>query len=177
MLSYWFERLRPGVTLPLAVLIAFSAGTPAGIRDVLFALLLVAQFRLWDDLEDRERDRGTHPGRVLARAGRAWPFAAMCVALGAVNLGLAAWFHGSPALLTLLVLHVAMAAYYAWRPPARTKVSDLVLLAKYPAFVFVLAHGTQASPWFVCVGASAIYALACAFEVWHDAAGPLRISS
>jgi hypothetical protein len=177
MLSYWVERLRPSITLPLAVLIAIGAGTSVGIPDVTLAFLLTAQFRLWDDLEDRERDREFHPDRVIPQAASLFPFAAACAGLGALNLGLAALLSGSAAVFTLLLLDMSAAAYYTLRPGERTRSSDLILLAKYPAFVLQLSHGSPASAWFVCAGACAIYAVVCAFEVWHDGTGPLRVRS
>src|ERR1700719_604806 len=47
-----------------------SAATPTPatlVYATACSALLALQFRLWDDLEDRDRDRATHPGRLLVR--------------------------------------------------------------------------------------------------------------
>lgn len=170
MLTYWIERLRPGLTLPLAGLIAISAGSPAGLLDVLLAWLLIAEFRLWDDLTDRERDRVAHPERTLVTAPGVHRFVAMCVALGAMNVAATAALHGVPAAVGLLALHAGTSAYYRWRPVTRTRTSDLLLLGKYPGFVLLLAQPMATPRPLVAAGAVAVYAAACAFEIWHDGA-------
>lgn len=170
MLTYWIERLRPGLTLPLAGLIAIGAGSPAGLLDVLLAWLLIAEFRLWDDLADRDRDRLTHPERTLVRVDGTGRFVAMCAGLGAMNVMATGMLHGGPAVAVLVVLHAGMAAYYRWRPAAPGRTSDLLLLAKYPGFALVLAQpGTEAWPR-IAAGAAAVYVAACAFEIWHNGA-------
>jgi 4-hydroxybenzoate polyprenyltransferase len=177
-MRYWFERLRPRVTVPLAMLIALAAGGKGPFDasrwavDSLCALLLIAQFRLWDDLADREADRIAHPDRVLARSERNGPFVTACLALALANLAIAA-VRGWPGTVTLLALNVAAASFYAWRPEHRTVVSDLALSSKYPAFVCVLAAETASLPY-VTLAAGLIYVLVCAFEIWDDETAPLR---
>jgi hypothetical protein len=78
--------------------------------------------------------------------------------------------------LALLVLDLTAAAWYARRPPIRTVVGDLAILAKYPAFVFLIASPAAWPHPDVWIPALAIYAAACGFEIWHDAATPLRFS-
>ena len=74
MIAYLAERLSPAIFVPAAALIALVSHTAGGhaadswLLDLLLALLLIAQFRLWDDLADREHDRRAHPERVLVRA-------------------------------------------------------------------------------------------------------------
>jgi hypothetical protein len=181
MTRYWIERFAPGLFVPAALLIALAAriGSPLDpIRwslESLLALLLLAQFRLWDDLADRERDRSAHPERVLVRSARVTPFVAVCAGLAFLNVLLLLMWNGAGGAVVLLALDAAAAGWYAWRPDHRTATSDLVLLGKYPAFALLIAGP---STWFVphaWLAALAIYAGACVFEVWHDATGPLNV--
>jgi hypothetical protein len=179
--AYWIERFRPVLFVPAAILVA--AASRAGIEadltswmiDIFCALLLLGQFRLWDDLADRGRDRAAHPSRVLVRAARVAPFVATCLILATLNVVLAAWLRGASAAAAVGALDIAAAAWYRWRPARRTAATDLILLSKYPALVLSLAVGSTASLSALVLSAAAIYGLACAFEIWHDASGPLRI--
>jgi 4-hydroxybenzoate polyprenyltransferase len=178
--AYWLERFRPLLFVPAATVVAAAAhagtgsGTDGWTIDIICALLLLGQFRLWDDLADRERDRAAHPSRVLVRATRVAPFIATCLVLAIVNIVFAGWLRGTAAAAAVVALDVAAAAWYTWRPARRSAATDLVLLTKYPAFVLLLAVGSTAPLPLVVFFAIAIYGLACAFEIWHDASGPLR---
>ena len=75
--AYWLERFRPVLFVPVAILLAAAvrrrrhrADPRRWTIDIFCALLLLGQFRLWDDLADRERDRAAHPSRVLVGATR-----------------------------------------------------------------------------------------------------------
>jgi 4-hydroxybenzoate polyprenyltransferase len=178
MIAYWRERFAPGRFVPAAVLLAMAATATSGggandwaVRTCL-ALSLIAQFRIWDDLADRRRDRHMHPTRVLVAASSARPFVLQAIALAAINLALLAAIEGPAAARLLLAVNAAAAAYYVLRTPHRTIGSDLVLLAKYPAFVLMLS-GTDARPGRLLLALATTYAAACAFEAWHDASGPL----
>ena len=75
VVNYLRERFRLRLFIPLALLIAAAAIVPPAswtsfAIDFAVALLLLAQFRMWDDLADRGRDRIEHPGRVLVRDAR-----------------------------------------------------------------------------------------------------------
>ena len=81
--SWWRER-RNDPRLPAAALQAVvlraagahscgsSAGSGASVMELaaatVGALLLLAQFRIWDDIADRLQDAIAHPDRVLVRA-------------------------------------------------------------------------------------------------------------
>ena len=190
MIAYWRERFDPMRFGPAAALLAMAAAATGGgslpdwgltavlalvFVKALVALLLVMQFRIWDDLADRGRDRREHPERVLVTAKRGWPFVAQAVALAAVNLALVHQFEGRVAAAVLLAINAAATAYYLLRGPHRSVGSDLLLLAKYPAFVVILSPA-DARPGRLVLAIGTTYAAACAFEVWHDAAGPLRIN-
>jgi hypothetical protein len=64
--AYVSERLPLRLILPVSAALALAAGgrweTPgARVSAVATACLLVAQFRIWDDLADLPRDRVAHP--------------------------------------------------------------------------------------------------------------------
>src|SRR4029453_16720699 len=78
------------------------------------ALLLVVEFRLWDDLCDVEVDRLEHPDRVLCQLASLGPFWGLVILLAVINFGLAvivrAWWAAAP----LMGLHVLLAVWYGW---------------------------------------------------------------
>ncbi|MCO5169068.1 MAG: hypothetical protein M9894_22220 [Planctomycetes bacterium] len=132
----------PGAALVLLV--------AAGSREVPLALLLVAAFRLLDDLLDLPHDRLAHPARALSRAPSTAPFVAALLALLAACLALTA----RPSLLAaLLALLVAGA-----RLPRAPR--HLLVAAKYPALVLLLGGPAAAA---VVVGLAF-----AAHEVLHD---------
>ncbi len=181
MRAYWRERFRPSLFVPAAVVLAIAAraGTSFDVRGVvtdgLVALVFLAQFRLWDDLADRQRDRARHPARVLVAARDTSPFVALCVWLGIVNICIAAWRGGTLAASLLGCLDAGAAIWYASRSAGRTVAGDLVLLAKYPAFVLLLSTESASPLGLTLLAASAVYAGACAFEIWHDPTAPMRV--
>jgi hypothetical protein len=134
------------------------------------ATLLLLQFRLWDDLEDRERDRAAHPDRVLVCASPS-PFRRLLAALCLVNVALMAATGSRSAPGGLALLNLAFwLAYRRMRPRLPDFVWRFqVLLFKYPAFVGLLAAaiGTPLSGRSIAA-ALAVYATACAYEVLHD---------
>lgn len=181
MTAYWRERFDLTRFVPAASLLAMAAAATGGgsLADwgltTGLALLLVAQFRVWDDLADRGRDRRDHPERVLVSSTHVWPFVAQAVALAAINLALVHQVEGRTAAALLAALNAAAAAYYLLRSRQRTAASDLLLLSKYPAFVLILS-GAEARPGRLVLALATTYAAACAFEVWHDASAPLRVN-
>ena len=181
MIAYWRERFDPIRFGPAAALVGMAAAATAtsaltawGINTVM-AVTLIAQFRLWDDLADRERDRHIHPERTLVAAARIWPFVTQAVGLAAVNIALVLQIQGRTPATVLLALNLAAAAYYVLRGSERTVGSDLLLLAKYPAFVLILS-GTEPRPGRLVLALATTYAAACAFEIWHDVSGPMRVN-
>jgi hypothetical protein len=177
--GYVRERGRPGIFIPAAILIAVGANAGHAIdfarlvASAALVLLLIAQFRLWDDLADLAIDRSRHPERVLSRAARVEGFVVFALLLATANVAVAAWLSGPVGVVMLLLLDATIAVWYAARPRHRTLVGDLVILIKYPAFVFIVAGSLSPSPAQV-TAAIATYAAACVFEVWHDASSPLR---
>jgi hypothetical protein len=146
--AYLRERFRVRVFGPaivghaaLALWTAAPAPTAISVARALFmAGLLILQFRLWDDLEDRIRDARSHPERVLVRLAPE-PFWRALFTLAAMSIGLVATTRASEALIGLLALDLAALAAYRG---LRTRVSERawthwILLAKYPAFVAIVA--------------------------------------
>lgn len=128
---------------------------------LVFAFTLVLQFRLWDDLADRNRDRIAHPERILAAADDVKPFVAAVWLLGGGNaLGLAGSF-GTTSCLGFVLLNIATAAWY-WRHRERGLTHVLVLHLKYPAFVLLLATAHVTA---LAIAAASAYAALVAFEL------------
>jgi hypothetical protein len=173
------------IGVPVLVALASEAGQAVTIRafasDAAMAALLFAQFRIVDDLADRERDAVVHPGRILVRAPSVAPVVAALAVLSAVTL--AALVVRDPrgtAVAGYLLLDVALAAYYG-AARTRTLLTDHLLLAKYPAFVWIVATSRHRSPpWLltpldaaVMFGAgAAMYLAACVYEAVHDTTSP-----
>jgi len=173
--AYLRERFNPRLYLLLAVIIAVPAAGNL-IVDALFALLLLATFRTWDDLADRDRDAREHPERVLVRATSIGPIAVFCGVLGVVVVAFA--LHRDPSGIAAGVLVsfiVALGASYSLRI-TRTVASEQVLLAKYAVMVIVVAGARVVqAPVRILSTALALHLAACVYEGWHDHTSPLSI--
>lgn len=179
--AYLAERFRPRIFFMAAVAIGVAAagGTLSGARlclDATFALLLLAQFRSWDDLADRGRDAVSHPERVLVRATSIAPIVAFSGVLAILNIYLAIQRDASGIAVAVLVALIgALGAWYS-RRTGRTVAGDQLLLSKYPAMVIVVAGDRiLGAPVQILCAALAIHFAACLYEVWHDPASPLSI--
>jgi hypothetical protein len=109
---------------------------------LLATCLFVLAFRLWDDLADLEFDRLHHPDRCLVRSADLRPFYAAQWLLLVSLAGFLMIFPQGGRILPFLGLVAAFLAIYrvtASRPRLRSMRTVLVLV-KYPAFVFLLAH-------------------------------------
>ena len=179
--AYLGERFR--VRFFGLVGLVIAAGALGGRPDpwafglaFLGAMSLLAQFRIWDDLADRGKDMSAHPERVLVRAPSPGPIAGLGVGLFSINVALALQRDTTVLSLFLLaLLHAALGVHYL-RRNRRTLLGDQLLLAKYPAFVCILAGPRLVdAPIAVGVAALLIYAGASAYEVWHDPVSPLGL--
>jgi hypothetical protein len=172
LLGYWRERIVKVRTALLVVLVAglgFLADPPTGTLQALariaLAALLITQFRLWDDLADRDHDRQRHPERVLARhVGRATHFYA---ALGVLSLPIVllllsfpnpAWRIAAYGSLALVV-----AVVYGSQVTAHGRVMRMGwVLLKYPVFVLLpLAAPTSAN---ALVAAAVVYLVVMLYD-------------
>ena len=169
---------------PLALVLALAASAGAGRprmerlgRDALLALLLLLQFRLWDDLADLPRDRVDHPARVLCRAATHGRFrAAMVGSAGASTLLLARPSgHRQPpspaGLLGFAALNAGLFAWYAGpgRRHSGTALGAHVVLLKYPAFVALLRGSDRPAGAALAVACAGVYLALCAHELLGDA--------
>jgi hypothetical protein len=174
--AYLRERFPLRIYGPAAIGIVAAAGwaSPAPrapatlIYAMAFAPLLLLQFRLWDDLEDRVHDSAAHPERLIVRTPPA-PYRRALMCLTIVNVALCG-IHGWPAALEIAILDLVF--YVAYRL-ARQVVRDAVwrfsiLLIKYPAFVVILAT-TLGPPRSGRLTAAALiaYSSACGYEALH----------
>src|SRR4051812_37915400 len=177
--NYMAERARLTVFVPLAVLIAASAwvAAPGGAPSLtsftvcaIQALLFVFALRIWDDLEDRERDAVRHPERVIVRARRTGPLVGLGIVVatgGALSLLGAAVPFARIGILAAVVL--ALFVWYRARPSEASRLSGLVILAKYPAIALALAPGLgELTPIRAVAAACALYLIACTYEYVDD---------
>ena len=164
------SRLPLARFMPLALLIAGAAASHAdrALQETLIrfpvAFLLVAQFRLWDDIVDRARDRLHHPDRVLTDVDAIGAFLLTATLLGVVNVTAVALLNGAGPMVGLLMLHALLAAWYGLRTK-RDLWHAHALLLKYPAFVLILSTEPASLP--VAAGAALIYAAMCMFELFQ----------
>jgi hypothetical protein len=179
VVAYLRERFRLRLFLPLALLIAAAAFVPPAswmsfALDCGFALALLAQFRLWDDLADRGHDGVLHPERVLVRTTDVTQVVAFCGALAVLNICLSVWRDASGIAVGLLAsLDLALGIWYLARTK-RTAPGEQLLLAKYPAMI-VIVSGSRLldAPVQILGAAIVLYLAVCAYEGWHDPASPL----
>ena len=178
--AYFRERFPLAVFAPLCLLLTAAAfwsvanvTVPRVAVALLLGIALVVQFRLWDDLEDRIRDRATHPTRVLVTAP-AEPFRILLFVLTAIAIALSAG--RQPALAALLALNAAGWCTYRL---VRRRLSLNgwrfgLLPLKYPGFVTVLAVFLgDVIPVRLAVAAATTYVCASGYELLHD--GPARV--
>jgi hypothetical protein len=108
---------------------------------VLITALFILVFRLWDDLADLQHDREHHPDRCLCRVQNLRPFRISLWLSVTVLLGLLLMLADGKRALALLAVMATFALLYGLttgRPDLRRLRIPLVL-AKYPAFVLLLA--------------------------------------
>jgi hypothetical protein len=175
MLDYIRTRIARGRIALLWLLVfgaCIAAGPTASIAIIawvaLASALLIVQFRLWDDLEDVLHDRVHHPDRTLARSTdltRFWRSLGISIIVAVPFFGVfSGKFH---ALAYLLLIVWLWLLYRLLRPsPAARVVRSMLVLAKYPAFVLLLAP----EPWRVRTAAVAmtLYLVLAVYESRHD---------
>jgi 4-hydroxybenzoate polyprenyltransferase len=180
-LAYVRERYPARRFVPLAFLLAVAGMIAAGSRfdspmvllqSVLVSYLLVLAFRVWDDLEDRERDRREHPERLLVRSPNAAPWWRLIALSVAVSAGIIAL--GPRVGLRLGLLGLGGALLFAWYRArrvmgARPLIGMPVIFAKYPLIAYVAAPPSQpVSPLVTALALLALYAALCCYELVDD---------
>lgn len=178
LLLYLKQRLFAWPVCLLPCLISAAALVPYGpvalfpvVETFLLAVLLVFEFRLWDDLVDRQQDQQQHPERVLCQTTHVRIFQQLvvivAVIVSAILAGLLRW----EALSLLLLLHVVIASWYLWRGQLRwgPVTHYHVVLLKYPMFVWVLGNFANENRTAALLTSSAVvYLMLCAYEALHD---------
>ena len=169
---YLAERARLNVFAPLALLVACAgAFTAHGVASAnafgvatVQALLLIVAFRVWDDLEDRDRDAREHPERVMVRAGRVSPFVGLACALALGGL-VPTMLSPQPGRLGAVVAGAAVLfVWYRVRPkPATGVVGGHIVLLKYPAIALSVAPSVP-SPAVL----ASLYLVLCVYECFDD---------
>lgn len=120
----------------------------SAILGSLLAAMLIAQFRLWDDLTDRDFDAVLHPQRILVTTSHTRRFIYLCglltlpiTALLGIGSGIT---HLAVYGALLIVMFVLYAAGGATLP--RLLREHLVLL-KYPVFIWLGAQDADPVRW------------------------------
>jgi 4-hydroxybenzoate polyprenyltransferase len=183
IVAYLRERLRSRLFVPLALLLAIAGMVAAGaqldslgafVETTITCYLLVLAFRLWDDLEDRARDRREHPERVMARSTRIAPWMTL-LALAFIGAAIivAAGPSAGQRLATLAAGSALLFAWYRLRRPiaANPLIGMHVIFAKYPLIALVAAP--PARPTSLGLSAAvlfSLYAALCMYELIDDAA-------
>jgi hypothetical protein len=147
-------------------MLAASPRSGAGrmAASALLAALLIAQFRLWDDLADRNFDARQYPRRVLVDSMHGERFGILCAGASLPILGLLLTWHEPWRLAVYGLLCTAIGAVYLAALP-RLLRAHLVLL-KYPCFICLAASG---APSQVLLGLGTIVWLAlAACEMFSD---------
>lgn len=172
MLAYAASRLAVGrIVLLWLILSAYASGvsreisTASAIWSALLAAILIAQFRLWDDLADRKYDAALYPHRVLVVTRHARRFAYLCGFLAlpaAVVMGMG---FGLDRLIAYGVLLAAISVLYAVAELRRLLRAHLVLL-KYPVFIWLCAQNAAPAQW--ARSGAAVYLALCIFEIASD---------
>lgn len=171
-------RFRPGIYVPLAVFLwAASAIGAQAIpwqrlaAAVLTSLLLLFQFRVWDDLADRNRDAVEHPDRVLPASAHVGKYRSLVIAVAIVNTVLVTLLATPLHATALLLANLVFLIWYGWlrEHVERRLLQSHAVLLKYPAFVFVLS-GFVAVRSAIYLGASMLitYFAICIYEIVHD---------
>ena len=175
---YARTRFTARVYLPLALFLCVAAaagvvpGRPADFAvAMVVAYALVFQFRLWDDLADRERDRRNHPERVLANSRSIRVFVFLLVVVFAVNLGVFVLRVDTSRVLIYLLMNGAALVWYL---RLRSLVTDAtasahVLLLKYPVIVYLLGGWfPRGSVGYLTLSMALVYLCFCIYETLHD---------
>lgn len=179
LVAYGRERIIRWRVAALAFLIvglAFFVEVPGDALDALartgLALLLIAQFRLWDDLADRSYDSVHHPTRVLVRSratGWFWAVLALLAVAAASAVAILRSWHAAPPIYLGLMVLLAGVYHGPLRVPRFIR-AQLVLL-KYPVFVLLLAAPAFSTP--ALLAGTAAYLVLSVFE-WYDDPGLRR---
>lgn len=135
---------------------------------ILMIAVLIVQFRLWDDLVDRDIDAVLHPHRVIVVTDFVRYFARFCYLLTLPVAALLGFVFGMLHLFIYGFLLVAISVLYAI---PRIKLPKLLrahlVLLKYPIFIWLCTAEANPVQW-ACLS-TAVYLAICLFELFSDA--------
>lgn len=177
--SYLYTRFPATRFIPLAIFLAtagLAASPPAQVSHWLLAaalaLTLTLQFRLWDDIADRDHDRETHPTRVLCHTRDIKPFLIAATALFVLNGALLAWHHAPGSRpVAYLALCTYLLAWYRFRPVAAQAgmLNSLLVLVKYPVIAWLIGiPSTDTDPVLLLSCLFSVYLIFIIFEILDD---------
>ncbi|MEO7858461.1 MAG: hypothetical protein ABIU76_15805 [Gemmatimonadaceae bacterium] len=185
---YLFERYPSRRFVPLALLLAGAgllavpgtehlstvAALHSGLRTSLVVYLIVLSLRVWDDLEDRERDARLHPERITVRVASVTPLRHLQWASAAVaSVLIATGARPATRLLVLSLLVAVLGIWYRARAslaPSSVIVAHVVLL-KYPVIAYLVAPGVVRGVSGLALAAPVlmtVYVLLCIHEGLDD---------
>lgn len=177
---YMRTRFRPGIYVPLAAFLSAAAAIGAQAypwdriaATVLISLLLLFQFRVWDDLADRRRDAVEHPDRVLPVSGHIGKYGWLVIAMATMNTAIVIAFGTPLHVIAFAGLNLALLAWYGLLREyvEHQLLHSHVVLLKYPVFVFVLSGiVTVRSPLYLAYSILITYFALCIYEIVHDPA-------
>ncbi len=153
--AYLRQRVPLARFGPLALFIGLLGGPLTLSRAPMIALawLMVASFRLRDDLADRERDATEHPERILVRTASTRPFTLALVLglmLAVVGLSVA---HDLTRGLALVLVALAFELGYRLELSARHRW----VLLKYPVFAALLGESLTPALAALCYLSFVVY--------------------
>lgn len=177
--DYFYTRFPITQFIPLAIFLSLAGlavSSPAQPLPWLVAsilsLSLVLQFRIWDDIADRDLDRVTHPERVLPHTQYMHLFFIIAAALFVMNGILVYWYQdNSTRAAGYLVLSVSLLTWYRLRPNvlSTSLLNSLVILAKYSVIAWLISSpvaDTDLMLFFSCL--FSVYLIFIIFEVLDD---------
>jgi hypothetical protein len=150
-----------------AVLMSLTHSSAAVIFSITLMAILIIQFRLWDDIVDRNVDAVIHPQRVLVNSDHIQRFAYLCGGL-CVPVVIVLSYFDETHWLSYGVLLLAMAIFYATTSALPRLIRAHLVLLKYPIFIWLCASNANPTQW-LRYGMAAYFAL-CMYEIASDVA-------
>lgn len=132
------------LAVPTSEHLGTVAALSSGLRASFVAYLIVLSLRLWDDLEDRERDARLHPDRITVRVASVTPLRYLqWVSAAVASVFIATGAQPTTRLIVLSLLVTLLGIWYRARvslAPSSVVVAHVVLL-KYPVIAYLVAPG------------------------------------
>jgi hypothetical protein len=180
--GYSRSRFPAKIYFPLALFLCTAALAGGRRREAIdfafslaLALSLLFQFRLWDDLSDRESDRLNYPERVLVRTTSVIFFRALVSVTLLCNFVLISLSAASGWQLKATVfalLNGVFFVWYQWRSELCRNPfgASHVLLVKYPIFIYLLSGESAATGnGRLALAMLLVYFCFSVYELLHDA--------